>query len=56
MEILADKMDLQVTCPHCNITDTQIFYINASTLSCNFCNKDFNISLYVDNIKVVTSK
>ena len=50
------KEDLNATCPHCGDVADHTFYLNSDTLICDKCDKEFDIVLYVDNIKVVSTK
>lgn len=56
MEQLTEKMDLNAKCPHCGEEDYYTFHLGADTLICNKCDKEFNIELWVSNIKVKSSK
>lgn len=55
-EELTWKIDLSAKCPYCNKEDVYVFYLNAEELSCNFCNKEFNIKIFANNIIVETEK
>jgi len=50
------KMDLDVICPYCGLNDLYVFYINAESLICNHCEKEFNIEIWAKSIEVKTSK
>jgi DNA-directed RNA polymerase subunit RPC12/RpoP len=56
MEQLTWKIDLNAKCPHCGEEDTHTFYLNADTLICDKCNKEFNIELWAKDIEVRCSK
>jgi ribosomal protein L37AE/L43A len=52
MEQLTWKMYLEAKCPYCNESDYHTFYLNADTLTCNKCDKEFSIEIYAKDIEV----
>jgi|JI10StandDraft_1071094.scaffolds.fasta_scaffold358912_3 transcription elongation factor Elf1 len=56
MEKLTWKIDLNVKCPHCEKENSHTFYLNADTLICDECDKEFNIEIYATNIEVRSTK
>jgi uncharacterized protein (DUF983 family) len=56
MEQLYWKIDLPATCPHCGEASDYVFYLNADSLICNKCEKEFNIELWARDVEVRASK
>ena len=44
----------EATCPYCGYRDAYSFHVQADTLFCNNCDKEFAIELEV-NVKVVST-
>ena len=49
-------MDENITCPYCEKTSCYIFYLNANTIICNECDKEFEIDIFVASIAIKGSK
>lgn len=56
MEHLSFKISLVATCPHCNDKDCHTFYLNAESLICDKCDKEFQIEIWASNLQIKTSK
>lgn len=46
------KFEAEATCPHCGYSDDYTVYLNVSTIICNKCEKEFDVSLYVSDLEL----
>jgi uncharacterized protein (DUF983 family) len=45
------KDDIPATCPHCGNREEYTAYLNADSLICNVCDKEFDVALYATNVE-----
>ncbi len=52
MEYLGDKIDLDITCPHCGHEFATVAYPATDSIFCHCCDLTIGVSLYATSIVV----